>query len=312
MYSPLSDVSKPEPPHKAMRILFVHEVSYLKKPIFEMHEFPEFLASRGYEVHFLEFDEGRKFWRRRQTPANHKIVGRIFTKGTIHLHHPFQLGIPGIDRILAIFTVLPTLVRLFRANRFDAVVLYAVPTYGPQTIWVSKVFRTPVMFRAIDVPNQIRRTVVSPIIRVIERYVYRHSSLIAAHNSPLLQYCHRYSNVRTPGLIVDPTLNCEEFRPVTRDPDLARRFGLTPTDRVLLYMGTFFDFSGLPEALTTFAARAPKNVKILLVGEGSDAKRIKSTIEQFGLSDRVILHRFVPYQEMSAVIALADIALNTL
>ena len=40
-----------------MRVLFVHEVSFLDKPIFEMHEFPEYLASRGHEVHFVDFLE---------------------------------------------------------------------------------------------------------------------------------------------------------------------------------------------------------------------------------------------------------------
>ena len=45
-----------------MKLLFIHEVSYRKKVIFEMHEIPELLAVRGHDITFLEFDEGGKFW----------------------------------------------------------------------------------------------------------------------------------------------------------------------------------------------------------------------------------------------------------
>lgn len=40
-----------------MKILFIHEVNYRGKVVFEMHEFPELLALAGHEVHFLEFPE---------------------------------------------------------------------------------------------------------------------------------------------------------------------------------------------------------------------------------------------------------------
>ena len=42
-----------------MKILFVHEVSWFNKVVFEMHDFPELLSLNGHEVHFLDFDEGK-------------------------------------------------------------------------------------------------------------------------------------------------------------------------------------------------------------------------------------------------------------
>ena len=41
-----------------MRILFIHEVNYRDKVIFEMHEFPELLSLRGHDVSFLHYPEG--------------------------------------------------------------------------------------------------------------------------------------------------------------------------------------------------------------------------------------------------------------
>ena len=92
-----------------MKILFVHEVSYRKKVIYEMHEFPELLSLRGHEVTFLEFDEGRKFWQAKQAPKREMISGRVLAQAKVDLIRPFQLGIPGVDRLLATLTVLPTL-----------------------------------------------------------------------------------------------------------------------------------------------------------------------------------------------------------
>jgi hypothetical protein len=129
-----------------LKILFIHEVSYRKKVIFEMHEFPELLALRGHAKspswNLMRVDDSG----RNRTPQDlTSIKGRVHGNATIRLSRPFQIGIPGIDRILAPITMIPVLRRLLRENNFDAVVLYAVPTYGLQTLWLAKSFKVPVV-----------------------------------------------------------------------------------------------------------------------------------------------------------------------
>ena len=41
-----------------MKILVLHEIDYLEKVIYEIHEFPELLARAGHEVTFFHFQEG--------------------------------------------------------------------------------------------------------------------------------------------------------------------------------------------------------------------------------------------------------------
>ena len=41
-----------------MKILFVHEVNWRKKPIYEIHDYPELLSLRGHEISFIDFPEG--------------------------------------------------------------------------------------------------------------------------------------------------------------------------------------------------------------------------------------------------------------
>ena len=37
-----------------MKILFIHEVGWFNKVIYEMHDFPELLSLKGHEVHFKD------------------------------------------------------------------------------------------------------------------------------------------------------------------------------------------------------------------------------------------------------------------
>ena len=122
----------------SLNLLFVHEVSYEKKPIFEMHEFPEHLAARGHKVTFLQFDEGYKFWRDQRQPTEKIISGRVLPETSIKIVTPHQFGIPGVDRLYATISVWPEFDRLLKSEKFDAIVLYAVPTYGHQVLQLAK------------------------------------------------------------------------------------------------------------------------------------------------------------------------------
>ena len=106
-----------------MKLLFVHEVSYRKKVIFEMQEFPELLALRGHDITFLEFEEGRKFWKKNQNPRTKVISGRVHAQAKVRLLKPFQLGVPGFDRLLAVITVIPLLSNLLNKESFYSIVL---------------------------------------------------------------------------------------------------------------------------------------------------------------------------------------------
>ena len=297
-----------------MKLLFVHEVSYRKKVIFEMHEFPELLALNGHEVSFLEFDEGRKFWERGLAPGQEVIQGRVHSRAAINLYRPFQLGIPGLDRLLAILTVMPRLRKLFRESAFDAVILYAVPTYGLQTLWFAKKYQVPVMFRALDVSHKIRATLFSPAIKAIEKWIYKHADGLSVHNPAMEEYCCRLGN-RTKGTKTHyPPLDLSHFSVLRTESSLRQSLGFTDEDRVLIYMGSFFHFSGLKNALRQFAETSELRTKskLLLVGGGEEERLLRKLTYRLHLEDRVVFTGFVGYRELPSYLRVADVALNTL
>ncbi len=295
-----------------MRILFVHEVSYGKKPIFEMHEFPEHLATRGHEVTFLQFDEGYKFWRGKRQPTEKIIPGRVLPETLIKIVTPHQFGIPGLDRLYATLSVWPELNRLLKNEKFDAIVLYAVPTYGHQVIHLAKKYGVPVIFRALDVSHLIRKSLLSPLIKSVEKYVYEHADVLSANNPAMAEYCQALGS-RAQGAVVNlPPLDVSHFAKALPNATLQKELGLKPTDYVITYLGTFFHFSGLDVVIREFADQAEQhsNAKILLIGGGEQDKELRNLVSQLNFEKRVIFTGFIPYAELSVYLGLTTVAIN--
>ena len=297
-----------------MKVLFIHEVNYRKKVIFEMHEFPELLALRGHEISFLEFDEGRRFWKKAKVRRSEKVKGRVHANSEINLYRPSQLGIPGLDRLLVTLTVLPVLRQLLKGGAFDAVVLYAVPTYGMQAIRLAKRFNVPVLFRALDVSHKIRSSLLSPAIKWVEKHIYNQVDFLSANNPAMANYCVELGARSRPSKVHFPPLNLSHFRHQGRDQGLRRSLGFKDENRVLVYMGSFFYFSGLVDALEEFAeaSKSSPNLKFLLIGGGEQDSELRQRVERLGLSEKVVFTGFISYQELPRYLKIADVAVNTL
>ena len=298
----------------SLNLLFVHEVSYEKKPIFEMHEFPEHLAARGHKITFLQFDEGFKFWRDKRQPVEKTISGRVLPNIKIRLVTPHQFGIPGLDRLYATLSVWSQLGRLLKSEKFDAIVLYAVPTYGHQVIQLAKKFGVPVIFRALDVSHLIRKSLFSSLIRSAEKYIYRHADILSANNPAMARYCATLGNRGTKTFINPPPLDVSHFNPDKvhrRDlADLRSSLGIASDSKVITYMGSFFYFSGLDTVISEFASLSDPTITLLLIGGGEQDSELRQMVNHFKLEGRVVFTGFIPYEHLPSYLQLSTVAIN--
>ena len=297
-----------------MKILFIHEVSYLKKPVYEIHEFPELLSVMGHDITFFEFDEGRKFWDKSTVVTNKEIKGKVLAGAKIKLIRPFQLGVPGLDRLFVVLTSFFKLRKTIKQNGYDVIVLYAVPTYGAQAIWLANKSGVPVVFRALDVTHKIRKSIFAGLIRRVEKFVYRKSNLLSSNNLAMERYCIDTSNRTAASIVHFPPLDLSHFQKASRDYELRKNLGISDSDRVIVYMGSFFYFSGLVEALKSFASTQSENenIKFLMIGGGELDSELRGLTRSMGLSEKVIFTGYVNYEELPRYLALADVAVNTL
>jgi glycosyltransferase involved in cell wall biosynthesis len=298
-----------------MKLLFVHEVNYLKKPVYEIHEFPELLVRLGHEVTFLDFDEGRKFWKTGSANLRGgRISGRVLRDIQIQLERPMQLGIPGFDRLFVTLSAIPKLFRILSTQRFDVIILYAVPTYGVQTIFLARLFGIPVVFRALDVSHKIRLSFLSPIIKVVEKFVYGNATAISSNNPAMNEYCGSLASKEVPTHVDFPPLDVCHFKRELGNSKVATSLGITSSDKVVAYMGTFFYFSGLQQALTQFAERSKEcpNLKFLLIGGGEQANELHALTKKLRMEDKVIFTGFIPYSDLPRYLEVANVAINPL
>ena len=191
-------------------------------------------------------------------------------------------------------------------------VLYGVPTNGWQTIAIAKHFRVPVLFRAIDVAQSLRKSIFGPLIRVAEKYIYRNATWVSANNQALKNYCLAHGSKADSTSVDYPGLDLERFQPGTRSVSLMKSYGLTETSKVVLFMGTLYRFAGIERFLKLFATDLKNNPswKFLILGGGEAEGSIRECVKQLGLDHQVIMPGFIDYDELTEHLRLADVAIN--
>lgn len=291
-----------------MKIVFVHEVSWFNKVVYEMHDFPELLSLRGHQVHFLDYDEGRS---RARWKTLTTVESRAHQGSSVWVTTPPRL-LPGIcGRLLATIIQPLVFIQLLRRVRPDVVVCYSVPTSGWQIVKICNLRKVPIVARIIDVSHALRPTPFSPLVKLAERYVYRHANAVSTHNEALRQYCLDLGAKPENCVVTYPGVDLIRFYPAPPDPTLQRRLGIEKSDKVLLFMGTVFRFSGLYELLTELSGsmRRDPSIKLLILGDGEDLARIQRLTSSLGIAKQVPAPGRIDYQDLADHLRLGTIAL---
>ena len=296
-----------------MRILFLHEVNYLSKPIFEMHEFPEHLAALGHEVGFVHFPEGLTRAELADTPFKQAIAGRVLDDVSLTLFTPKTLSGGLAGRLLTVLTSGKQFRNVLQDFRPDVVVSFVVPTSGWQALSVSKKSGTPFAFRALDVSHKIRKSIFSPIIALAERFIYRNADWVSANNPAMLEYVLEKGGEEQKVGVHFPPLDLGHF---TTDREgaafLRLQLGIPTEAKVILYMGSFFYFSGLPEVIRTFAKEANHDDYLVIIGAGEQSKELEGIAKDLGIQDKVLFTGLVSFADLPRYLAIADVAINPL
>ena len=291
-----------------MKILFVHEVSWFNKVVYEMHDFPELLSLQGHEVHFLDFDEGKP---RAQWKSVTTIESRAHKGSRVSVTTPPRF-LPGIfGRLLATIIQPLVFIQLVKQIKPDVVVTYSIPTSGWQITNICNRKNIPVVARVIDIPHVLRETHFKPLVKWSEKYVFRNASFVSTHNEALRQYCIGLGATPTKSSVIYPGIDMSRFFPAPPRQDLLTKVGIQPSDKVLLFMGTIFRFSGLIELLTALAPalRLDKSIKFLILGDGEDFNRLHQLAITLGLQDQVIMPGRIEYDLLADYLRLGHVAL---
>ncbi len=301
-----------------MNILFIHEVDWLRKVVFEVHTLAELMSLSGHRVYAIDYeslwvkDKFLDFGSLRTETING--VGRAYPNASVDLIRPGFIKIPGLSRLSAAVTHYREIQRTIREKKIDAVVLYSVPTNGLQTVQLAKKFAIPVVFRSIDILNQLTPSkILSPLTHLLERKVYSSVDLILTISPKLSEYVIKMGakegNVRLLPLGIDTNV----FRPDLDTTEIRQQWGLGVDIPVIVFIGTLFDFSGLDIFLKNFnkILESVPEARLLIVGDGPQRSKLESIIAETGLTGQVTITGFQPYETMPLYMNLATVLINT-
>lgn len=294
-----------------MKVLFIHEVSYREKVIFEMHEFPELFSILGDDVTFFEFPENINHPKASFRTKTTTLAGRVYPEANVKLVTPPYFGLGLLDRLLAPVIDFPALWKLIKFGNFDRIILYSVPTTGWQTIFIAKRFNVPVVFRALDVSHKIRRSIFWRLILSAEKYIYKNATLLSGNNPAMVRYCESVSNRNSISRVNVPPLDLEHFAK-SSNVDFRKLYQIPQEAKVILYMGTFFSFSGLDEVIEEFSSLLENdpNTYLMLIGGGELDKPLKHLVADLHLDSNVIFTGFIDFADLPTALKAGDVAIN--
>jgi glycosyltransferase involved in cell wall biosynthesis len=291
--------------------LFLHEVNYLTKPIFEMHEFPENLAALGHEVGFVQFPEGLSRADLAITPFKQAISGRVLRNTWLTLYTPKTLSGQLLGRFLAVLTFRNQFRKILQEFKPDTVVSFSVPTSGWQSLGVAKNSGVPFVFRALDVSHKIRKSIFSPLVAMAERFIYRNADWVSANNPAMLEYCIKMGASEKRSSVELPPLDLSHFDTGLLEPEALReRYKIPKGSQVTLYMGSFFYFSGLPELIHSFMDTRKNDEYLVLVGGGEQEKQLRKQVATLSMEDFVKFTGFVSFEDLPGHLRMANVAVN--
>jgi hypothetical protein len=155
-----------------VNVLFIHEVDWLAKVVFDIHTLAESLSLRGHKIYAIDYENT---WHRKSpfdlgslNTQEFDGISRAFTGASVSLRRPGFIKIPGLSRLSAAFTHYQEIRRTIREKSIDAIVLYSVPTNGLQAVHLARKFNIPAFFRSIDILNQL---VTWPTLRPVTRFL---------------------------------------------------------------------------------------------------------------------------------------------
>ena len=181
-----------------------------------------------------------------------------------------------------------------------------------QTLYLSRKLGVPVVFRSIDILHQlVISSVLAPVTRFLERKIYSNVDLILTISPRLSRYVTGFGVSEEKVKILPLGVDTEKFRPDEENAELRRKWGLGDCP-VIVFMGTLFTFSGLDDFIRQFPqvlGEVPE-ARLLIVGDGPQRPKLERMITEMGLTERVIITGFQPFELMPQYINLATVCIN--
>ncbi len=163
----------------------------------------------------------------------------------------------------------------------------------------------------------IPKAVVRRLVHVAYKHFY---ALINVSQKAHDYFKEPYILPSTPSAVIPNAIDTERFkeRQVTQNDiqNLRSKFGLSESDRIILYVGRVVEEKRVEELLTVLCrvVRNTEHAKVLFVGDGAALQILKDRVVEEKLTQKILFAGFVdwaclaPYYEISSVFVTASLS----
>ncbi|WP_027720321.1 glycosyltransferase [Maridesulfovibrio zosterae] len=306
-----------------MRILFVSESIWDLGPVFDLHMLAEGLSQLGHTVFAVDPGRDNIEFPNQDIRSKHSEQLRAFESGTVHLRSPRfdpRLGsMQGVRGALQLYQLhrwqrrYQQIETVLKEESIDVIVLYSGVRNGIQTVRLARKYGVPVVFRNVDMlyklwPAGIKRRVA----KLLEQYVYPRVDKLMALTPRYADYMVRLGASREKVELLLFPLELEQFKPRAVKVGFREKWGITDDDRVLVFIGTLYEFGGMKDFVSRFPevlASVPQ-AKLFVVGDGVIRQEMERIIDDINLGDRVVMTGFQPFEDMPEFVNTATLCVN--
>ena len=297
-----------------MNILIVHEIDWIKKVPFEPHHLAEIFSTKQHQVFVIDCAEPNlsDILRGLHT-STIKDYHRLYDDASITLIRPSSLLIKGLNRLTYFLSCKKTIKKILVENSIDLIFLYGVATNGIQCIELSRELNIPIVFRALDVAHKlVRIPCLQNHTKKLEKSIFSSADLVLTTTPQLSNYAEEMGSNSDCIKYFPLGVNSRYFKPMKKNNELLQELGIQTNDRIILFMGTLYPFSGIDHILKNFhlLQNKIKQIKFVIIGGGPDFNRLKSLSNELQLNKNIIFTGFVEQKKIPEYIAIADICLN--
>ena len=287
---------------KDLRILIVHEIDYYGSAVFEFQEFSEAIQELGHEVIVLDLKERSRKGNAHEAKHNRRLKKARTTKDRIKVKTPWLMIPNDAFRPLAVFVHLFALSKIFIFQKPDVVLSYSVPTSGPTVAVLGRLFRVPVVHRAIDVSHKLRPGRFDLVVKLAEKLTFMFSTHISTHNKALAEYAENKGATEKNISIHYPPVDLNHF---STDGERA----LPPPTRII-FVGTLSHFTGLEHVFRVAGQyRGEHEWNLKVVGDGVERENLEAYCSKLSLDDRVSFVGWKDYEDLGKELEWANVAI---
>ena len=239
----------------------------------------------------------------------------------IHRLKYIQTGRAGfLGRIINYFSfTFMVLLHLFEVAKYRAVVVYSNPPILPWIAsWAKVLFSTKLVFVSYDlypevatVTNTLREgNIICRLMEHINKCVYRRADKVVALSSEMKDYILAHRNALETQVDVIPNWYADQGE--TERNREENRFRDTVENRfVVSYFGNMGTMQDMDTILGAIRELKDEDIFFLFAGHGNKMEKLKSIVEQEGISN-IAIHKFLHGQDFRDALAISDCAFVSL